>query len=66
MNNEQIVLRVQTGEDVADNMLLLWENNKGLICSIAHSFHVPGEYEDLCQQGYFGLDDAVRLYDQSA
>ena len=66
MNNEQIVLRVQTGENVADNMLLLWENNKGLICSIAHSFHVPGEYEDLCQQGYFGLDDAVRLYDHGA
>lgn len=66
MNNEQIVLRIQTGEDVADNMLLLWENNKGLICSIAHSFHVPGEYEDLCQQGYFGLDDAVRLYDHAA
>lgn len=28
MSNEQLVLRIKAGENVADNMLQLWQQNK--------------------------------------
>ena len=31
MTNEQIVIRIKAGIDVAENMLALWENNQGII-----------------------------------
>lgn len=30
MSNEQLVLRIKAGENVADNMLQLWQQNKSL------------------------------------
>ena len=30
MSNEQLVLRIKAGENVADNMLQLWQQNKKL------------------------------------
>lgn len=62
MTNEQLVLRIRAGENVGENMRQLWEQNQGLICSIARSLHRPEDYEDLCQQGYLGLSRAVDLY----
>ena len=63
MTNEQLVLRIQGGENVAENMLALWKQNKGLICSVARRYQLKNDYEDLCQQGYIGLDKAVSMYD---
>lgn len=34
--NEQIVARVQAGEDVANNMAQLWRQNRGMIYAIAN------------------------------
>lgn len=31
MSNEQLALRIKAGEDVADNMLKLWQQNQGMI-----------------------------------
>ena len=30
-SNEQLALRIKAGEDVADNMLKLWQQNQGMI-----------------------------------
>lgn len=30
MSNKQLVLRIKAGENVADNMLQLWQQNQGL------------------------------------
>ncbi|RHR19101.1 hypothetical protein DWX49_03855 [Blautia sp. AF19-34] len=65
MRNEQLVLRIQAGEDVAENMLQLWKQNKGLIYKMAKGYGKPAEEEDLAQEGYFGLCAAVERYDFS-
>lgn len=63
MTNEELVARIQAGIDEADNMLSLWQQNKGLIHTIARKYAAYEEMEDLEQQGYLGLCDAVRCYE---
>ena len=63
MSNEQLVLRIKAGENVADNMLQLWQQNQGFIRSIAKKYATYEEMEDLIQQGYFGMCNAVNGYD---
>ena len=62
MTNEQLVARIQSGIDEAENMLQLWQQNKGLIHSIARKYAAYEDIEDLEQQGYLGLCDAVQGY----
>lgn len=66
MTNEQLVLRIKAGENTAANMLKLWEQNKGMVYKIALKFKGQEEIEDLVQQGYLGLYDAVENYDTDA
>ncbi len=63
MNNEQLVLRIRAGEDEAENMLQLWEQNQRFIGSIAVKFSGYAEMDDLKQEGYIALCNAVRHYD---
>lgn len=62
MTNEELVARIQAGIDEADNMLQLWQQNKGLIHTIARKYAAYEDIEDLEQQGYLGLCDAVQGY----
>lgn len=62
MTNEEIVTRIKAGIDVAGNTLLLWKNNKGLIHNIACKYTAFAEIEDLKQEGFIGLCDAVEHY----
>lgn len=66
MTNEQLCLRIQAGEDVGKNMFSLYEQNKGLIYSIAKKYSMYGELEDLTQEGYIALDAAAYSYDPEA
>ena len=66
MSNEQLVLRIRAGENVADNMLQLWQQNQGFIRSIAKKYAAYEELEDLIHQGYFGLCNAVEGYDRES
>ena len=61
MSNEELVLLIQGGEN--DRMWELYKQNKGLIAKIAHKYQAYGEMEDLMQEGYIGLSDAVPLWD---
>ena len=61
MTNEQIVIRIKAGIDVAKNMLTLWEENQTLIRMIVKQYD-KGETEDLMQEAYIGLYDAVDGY----
>ena len=38
MSNEQLALRIKAGEDVADNMLKLWQQNQGMIEELAGKY----------------------------
>lgn len=62
MTNERLVIRIKAGIDVADNMLALWQQNRGFIHKIVNQYKAYAEEEDLEQEGYLGLSDAVSHY----
>ncbi|MDC7289594.1 sigma-70 family RNA polymerase sigma factor [Blautia schinkii] len=62
MTNEQLVIRIKAGIDVAENMLQLWQQNRGFIAKIAMKYRAYEDIEDLKQEGYFGLCHAVDGY----
>ena len=61
--NECIVAAVQAGDDKAENMLELWQQNKGFIAMMARRYSAGAEMEDLEQEGYIALCEAVQHYD---
>lgn len=61
--NECIVAAVQTGDNEAENMLQLWQQNKGFIAMMARRYSAGAEMEDLEQEGYIALCEAVQHYD---
>lgn len=63
MTNEQLVARIRAGENEADNMLQLWQQTKGFIHKMAKKYNGYIEMDDLTQEGYIGLCEAVRQYD---
>lgn len=63
MTNEQLVVRIQAGIDVASNILTLWQQTKNFIYTLARKYFGYAEEEDLMQEGYLGLCEAVRHYD---
>ena len=63
MDNEQLVARIRAGEDVAKNMLELYNQNRGFIVKVAKRYQGFAEMEDLIQEGYIGLSEAVSRYD---
>lgn len=62
MTNEQLAIRIKSGIDVADNTLALWQQNRGFIHKIANQYRAYADEEDLEQEGYLGLSDAVNHY----
>ena len=62
MTNEELVIRIQNHIDEADNMLQLWQQNTGLIATIAKKYSGYEDFDDLMQEGYIGLCNAVTAY----
>lgn len=62
MTNEQLVLRIQAGENIAGNMVQLWEQTKDFISQQARRYRGAAELEDLEQEGFLGLCRAVDNY----
>ena len=54
MDNEQLVIRIRAGIDVAENMLQLWQQNKGYICKIVNAYREYAEEDDLLSRGLSG------------
>lgn len=65
MTNEQFAIRVQMGENVAENMLQLWKQTRAFIQQQARRYQSKAEKEDLEQEGFIGLCQAVDNYDPS-
>lgn len=61
-SNEQLVARIQAGDNVAENMLQLWKQNEGFIAMIAKKYLQYAEMEELEQEGYIALCNAVQGY----
>lgn len=62
MDNGQLVERIRAGE--SGYMLQLWEQNKGFIHMMANKYVGGAERDDLEQEGYIALCEAVENYDQ--
>lgn len=65
MTNEELVARIKANIDTAENMLALWEQNRRFIHVMALKYKGYAEPDDLEQEGYLALNDAVRLYDSA-
>lgn len=63
MTNEELVARIKAGIDSVDNMLTLWEQNNKFIHIIAKRYQGNAEIEDLEQEGYLALYDAIDGFD---
>ena len=66
MTNEEFVMKIKAGEDVQQNMALLYEQTKNFIRKIAWKYKQDDELEDLLQEGFLSLYDAVEGYDPEA
>lgn len=63
MTNEELVAIIKAGINTADNMLALWEQNRRFIHIMALKYKGAAELDDLEQEGYLALNDAVEGYD---
>ncbi len=66
MTNEQLVIHIKAREDVSGNMAQLWEQTRRFIHTIAVRYQGQAETEDLEQEGYLALYDAIDGYDPAA
>ena len=65
MTNEQLVARIRAGENVGENMAQLYEQVKRFIHASAWRYRDSGMVEDLEQEGFLALYDAVDGYDDA-
>jgi RNA polymerase primary sigma factor len=62
MTNEELVIRIKTGIDPEENMLILYNQVKGFIYKIALRYRGQGEIDDFMQEGFLSLYDAIDGY----
>lgn len=63
MTNEELVTLIKAGVNTDNNMLLLHEQTRSFIHSIAKRYRGGAEIEDLEQEGFLALYDAIAGYD---
>ena len=63
MTNEQLVFKIRNGFSVTDNMQSLYEKNLPLIRTYIKPYAAYESMEDLLQEAYFGLWEAVHHYE---
>lgn len=63
MSNEELAVLIRAGVDVPENMAALYEQNKGMIAALAWKLRAYAELEDLRQEGYIGLCNAVDAWE---
>ena len=74
MTNEELVLQIRSGKDITENMKRLYLQNKGMITKLAYQIAESftdskaarkALQEELEQEAYFGLNDAVSHWKQT-
>ena len=63
MSNEDLVREIQSGNDVEEHMLQLYDQTKGFIVKIAKQYIGHVELEDLLQEAFIGTVRAAEQYD---
>ena len=62
MTNEELVELIQSGENVAENIYQLYEQNSGMIYKIAKKYTYAEDISDLFQESYLALYKAAVKY----
>ena len=65
MENEELVSLIQQGTDVNENLGVLYQQNEGFIKKIVLPLSEYAEIDDLMQEAFLGMWDAVQNYDPS-
>lgn len=65
MNNNELVMCIQNGFDVTENLEKLYLQNTGMIEKIIRKYNGIEDLEDLRQEAYFGIEKAAQLWDSS-
>lgn len=65
MTNEELVKLIQDNVNREENLLKLWDANKGIIHMTISKYAKSVPYEDLKQQAFLALCDAVENYRQT-
>lgn len=65
VTNEELVEQIQQGFNEKENMQQLYLQNKSLIYQIVKPYTAYTELDDLMQEAYFGLKNAVDSFDNS-
>lgn len=66
MSNEELVKAIQEGtKEYREGMKQLYNQNMGIIHRIAKRYITYGEMDDLVQEAYLGLYEAVKRYDEN-
>ncbi|WP_394524361.1 sigma-70 family RNA polymerase sigma factor [Lacrimispora sp. JR3] len=63
MTNEELVIRIKAGINPEEDMLALYNQVKAFIRKVAWKYRGQEDIEDLEQEGFLALYDAVRGYD---
>ena len=66
MTNEELVYKIQSGENTSENMMLLYGQVKDFIRSVAWKYRNSEELEDLEQEGFLALYSAIENYNSAA
>ena len=66
MSNEELVKEIQSGINPQENMAQLYFQNIGLLRNICLKFAHNEEMEDLLQEAFFGLYEAVNHYESGS
>ena len=62
LTNEELVEQIQQGINVQENMTILYECNKRFIYKVVQPFMKYAEPDDLLQEGFLGMYEAVYSY----
>lgn len=62
MSNEELVVQIQNGENINENIAQLWQQNRAYVQKLAAKYLAFAENDDLMQQGFLGLYRAVWAY----
>lgn len=63
MTNEELAFAIKAGQNVTENMAQLYEQNSGMIYKLTEKYKGIEDPEDLRQECYFGLVQAVETWD---
>ena len=65
MENEELVSLIQQGKDVSENMGVLYQQNEGMLKKIVLPLSEYAETDDLMQEAFLGMWEAVKNFDPS-